>query len=59
MIDAIKAEVKAGTCRCEMTNPEGVCCLGDVSKEVKALTQSPAVHAPAEDCCAPSKPACC
>jgi hypothetical protein len=32
--DRIRAEVKAGNCRCEMTNPRGSCCLGDVSRAV-------------------------
>ncbi|WP_447973867.1 putative iron-sulfur cluster-binding metallochaperone [Nitrospira sp. Kam-Ns4a] len=26
----IRAEVKAGNCRCEVENPSGRCCLGDV-----------------------------
>jgi copper chaperone CopZ len=37
VLEAIKAQVKAGTCRCEETNPTGVCCLGDIVKEVNAL----------------------
>ena len=32
--DQIRAEVKAGNCRCEITNPKGSCCLGDVSRAV-------------------------
>jgi len=31
----ISAEVKAGNCRCEVTNPQGTCCLGNVIKAVK------------------------
>ena len=31
----ITARVKAGECRCEVTNPSGGCCLGTVSKEIK------------------------
>lgn len=31
----ITAKVKAGLCRCEQTNPQGSCCLGNVSKAVK------------------------
>lgn len=54
VIDAIKAGMKAGTCRCEVTNPGGACCLGDISREVKVLTANPVVPAPAPDCCAPS-----
>lgn len=49
---SIKAEMKAGTCRCELTNPSGSCCLGDVIKEVKAMTATPKMPAPAHGCCA-------
>lgn len=34
-IDQIKAQVKAGNCYCEVTNPQGSCCLGNVSQVVK------------------------
>jgi len=34
-IDQIKAQVKAGNCYCEVTNPQGSCCLGNVSQAVK------------------------
>lgn len=57
--DAIKAELKAGGCHCEVTNPSGGCCLGDVIKEVKVLTSTAPAPAPAHDCCAPSNPSCC
>ncbi len=30
MAERIKAEVKAGNCACEVKNPSGKCCLGDV-----------------------------
>ena len=30
--DEITAEVKAGRCECELKNPKGDCCLGDISK---------------------------
>lgn len=59
VLESIKAEVKAGTCHCEVTNPGGGCCFGDITKEVKALTANPVAPAPAQDCCAPSKPTCC
>lgn len=32
----IAAEVKAGRCACDVRNPSGVCCLGDVNKAVRA-----------------------
>jgi len=31
----ITERVRAGECRCEVTNPSGGCCLGTVSKEIK------------------------
>jgi hypothetical protein len=31
----IKAEVEAGRCACEVKNPSGKCCLGDVARTVK------------------------
>ncbi len=31
----ITAEVKAGNCACEIKNPSGACCLGDVNREIK------------------------
>ena len=34
-IEQIKAQVKAGNCYCEVTNPQGSCCLGNVSQVVK------------------------
>lgn len=33
----ITAEVKAGHCACEVKNPQGSCCLGNVSKAVKQV----------------------
>jgi len=37
-VEAIQAAVKAGTCRCEVMNPSGRCCLGDVTKALKEIT---------------------
>ncbi len=37
-IDQIKAQVKAGNCYCEVTNPQGSCCLGNVAKAVQEAT---------------------
>jgi hypothetical protein len=34
-IEQIKAQVKAGNCFCEVTNPQGSCCLGNVAKAVQ------------------------
>lgn len=36
-IDVITAQVRAGNCYCEVTNPQGSCCLGNVSKAVKRI----------------------
>jgi hypothetical protein len=33
----IAAEVRAGHCACEVRNPQGSCCLGNVSGAVAAL----------------------
>ncbi len=33
--ELIKAEVKAGNCACEVKNPSGQCCLGDVTRAVQ------------------------
>ncbi len=35
LAERIKAEVKAGRCACEVKNPSGKCCLGDVIRAVK------------------------
>lgn len=56
VLESIKAELKAGTCHCEITNPGGGCCLGDITKEVKGLTTLPKIFPATRDCCAPSKP---
>jgi len=34
----ITQEVKAGGCACEVKNPAGTCCLGDVIRAVQAIT---------------------
>ena len=34
-IEQIKAQVKAGNCYCEVTSPQGSCCLGNVAQAVK------------------------
>lgn len=39
VIEQIKAQVQAGNCYCEITNPQGSCCLGNVSKAVKEAAQ--------------------
>ena len=63
---SIKEKVEAGECSCEVLNPKGTCCLGDVYKVVKealvptgvprpAVTQRPASVMRANDgCCRPA-----
>lgn len=33
--DTIKAQVKTGNCYCEVTNPQGSCCLGNVGRVIQ------------------------
>jgi len=33
----ITQEVKAGRCACEIKNPAGICCLGDITRAVQAV----------------------
>ncbi len=33
--ERITTEVKAGNCACEIKNPSGKCCLGDVTRAVQ------------------------
>jgi hypothetical protein len=37
LVAQITSEIQAGHCACEITNPAGSCCLGDVSRVVKTL----------------------
>ena len=36
-VAAIQAAVRAGICRCQVTNPQGNCCLGDVVQALQAI----------------------
>ena len=45
VVASITAEIKAGRCACETTNPSGSCCLGDVSKVIKVLMKEQATLA--------------
>lgn len=40
VIEKIKAQVQAGNCYCEITNPQGSCCLGNVSKILKEIDKN-------------------
>jgi hypothetical protein len=33
---SIAAEIRAEHCACEVKNPQGSCCLGDISRALKA-----------------------
>ncbi len=46
---SIKERIEAGECRCEVLNPRGTCCLGDVNKVVKEAVASLRVPRPEED----------
>lgn len=36
-VERVRAHIQAGRCACEVRNPRGVCCLGDVTAAVKRL----------------------
>lgn len=44
VIERIAAEMKADFCACEIRNPQGACCLGNVKAAVKAATAEHANH---------------
>lgn len=37
VVERIRAQIDAGHCACEVRNPRGVCCLGDVAAAVKRI----------------------
>jgi hypothetical protein len=43
VLEAIKAQVQAGNCACEVRNPAGKCCLGEVQAAIRQL-QAPTVE---------------
>lgn len=36
-VERIRAQIDAGRCACEVRNPRGVCCLGDIGAAVKRI----------------------
>ena len=38
VLPTVAARVKAGDCRCELLNPDGTCCLGELNRVVKEAT---------------------
>lgn len=43
-ISSISEHIKAGRCGCDVNNPEGSCCLGNVKKVVYSLTATKLMH---------------
>lgn len=40
----ITQRIKAGECRCKVTNPSGSCCLGDINRAVKQAEKNQKAH---------------
>lgn len=40
ILERIKAEVQAGRCACEVKNPSGRCCLGDIARNIRKRSAS-------------------
>ena len=40
MVDDIHAGINAGQCACDLRNPQGSCCLGNVRGLIKRLEKS-------------------
>jgi len=38
-VERVRAHISAGRCACEVRNPRGACCLGDVTNAVEYLRQ--------------------
>ena len=38
---AITREIRAGHCACEVRNPQGTCCLGNIAVAVRSLSREP------------------
>jgi hypothetical protein len=36
-VQRVREHISAGRCGCEVRNPRGVCCLGDVTEAVKRM----------------------
>ena len=39
IVDNINAGINAGQCACDLRNPQGSCCLGNVNRRIKQLEQ--------------------
>jgi|SRR5579859_515305 len=47
ILEEIKAEVQAGFCACEVKNPSGACCLGDITRAIQEAKKRAAETLPA------------
>ena len=45
IFESIKSEVQAGKCACEVRNPTGKCCLGEVQETIRSLKEEMGVTA--------------
>lgn len=45
VFDSIKRKVQAGNCACEVRNPSGQCCLGEVQETIRRLAEDLGVTA--------------
>jgi hypothetical protein len=45
-VERIRAHIAAGRCACEVRNPRGACCLGDVTAAVKRVETALATESP-------------
>lgn len=39
VVERVRAEVSAGRCSCEVSNPSGKCCLGELTRTAKELRE--------------------
>jgi hypothetical protein len=48
VVERIRTHIAAGRCACEVRNPRGACCLGDVIAAVKRVERAVAAPSQAE-----------
>ena len=37
-VERVRVHIASGRCACDVRNPKGACCLGDVTQAVKRIT---------------------
>ncbi len=47
VLEEIKTEVQGGFCACEVKNPSGACCLGDITRAIQEVQKRAAETLPA------------